>query len=412
MHITGKERQTLRDLAKEVAEIAALPVHEETRRLWKRTNGLEQERPMVAIDQIPWQEINVNDELTLTCEDAHARMVEWTLRVTLYRWRHMRADMVVEPFIDIPKVIENTGFGMRADEQVASYDPNNPVKGHRYFDQLATEDDLEKIRTPEINFDQRGTEEREQIARDLFEGILDVRMVGMGAGFALWDRIVEWHGVENSIIDLVDRPEFVHKLMRRFTDAHMSMLDQLEAKGLIAYDPPTVHCSGAYTDELPSQGFNPNHPTAMDTWTSGMAQIFATVSPDMHNEFEIEYAIPWYDRFGLGYYGCCEPLHDKIHIIDRLPRVRKISVSPWADVKKAAERMNGRYVMSRKPSPAFLATQSWDPEAVRKDLQETYDTAKAGGCAVEFILKDISTVKYEPQRLWEWEQVAREVVEG
>lgn len=412
MSIKPEERSVLRELASEVAEIAQLPVHEETRRLWKLTNGLEQERPMVAIDQIPWHEINVNDELTVGNSSELARLLEWTLRVILYRWRHMRADMVVEPFIDVPKVIENSGFGMRADEELASYDPKNPVKGRRYFDQLHAGEDLEKIKTPVVRVDLKATQERERIAKEIFQGMLGVRMVGMSAGFALWDRIVEWHGVENSILDLVDRPDFVHRLMRRFTDATMSMLDQLEEQGLISCNMPTIHCSGAYTDELPGDGFDPDHPRARDTWTSGMAQIFSTVSPAMHNEFEIEYAIPWYDRFGLGYYGCCEPLHDKIDIIDRLPRVRKISISPWADVRKAAERMQGRYVMSRKPSPAFLATETWEPEAVRRDLQDTYDTAREAGCAVEFILKDISTVKYEPQRLWEWGDVARSVVAG
>ena len=412
MRFTSEERTALRELATEVAEISTMPVHEETRRLWKRLNGLNQERPMVAIDQIPWHEMNVNEELTVHTQGDLARQLEWHLRETLYRWKHMRADMVVEPFIDVPKVIGNSGFGIKADEEVASYDPNNPVKGHRYFDQLATEGDLEKIKIPQISADRDATEDREQAVLELFEGILDVRMVGLGAGFALWDRIVEWHGVENSILDLIDRPEFIHKLMRRFTDASMKMLDQIEENGLMAYDIPTIHCSGAYTDELPSENFDPEHPLARDTWTSGMAQIFATVSPAMHEEFEIEYAIPWYDRFGLGYYGCCEPLHEKIDIISRLPRVRKISISPWADVEKAAERIDGRFVISRKPSPAFLATDTWEPDAVRKDLQETYDTARKYGCPVEFILKDISTVRYDPKRLWEWDEIARSVVTG
>ncbi len=364
---------------------------------------------MVMIDQIPWHEMNVDDELTLVCRGEFARFLERSLGVILYRWRHMRADMVVESFIDVPKVIRNTGFGLSANEEVASSDPDNPVKGHRYFDQLATDEDLEKIKTPRICIDVEATEARRAAAEDVFEGILGVRMTGVTPTFALWDRLVEWHGVENSIIDLVDRPDFVHRMVRKLRDAHLGMLDRLEEQGLLAYDIPIIHCSGAYTDELPAAGFDPERPRAGDTWSCGMAQIFATVSPAMHLEFEIDYAAPWYDRFGLNYYGCCEPLHDKIDIIDRLPRVRKISISPWADVSKAAERMGGRYVMSRKPSPAFLAGGSWDPEAVRRDLQQTYDTAAAAGCAVEFILKDISTVRYDPRRLWEWEDVARSV---
>jgi len=37
--------------------------------------------------------------------------------------------------------------------------------------------------------------------------------------------------------------------------------------------------------------------------------------------------------------------------------------------------------------------------------------AKAHGCVVEVIMKDISTLRYEPQRLWEWAQMAREVTD-
>ena len=59
-----------------------------------------------------------------------------------------------------------------------------------------------------------------------------------------------------------------------------------------------------------------------------MAQIFASVSPGMHWEFELEYAVEWYRRFGLNYYGCCEPLHDRLDYISRIPNLRKISMSP------------------------------------------------------------------------------------
>jgi hypothetical protein len=188
------------------------------------------------------------------------------------------------------------------------------------------------------------------------------------------------------------------------------MLDQLEEKGLLGFGQSTIHCTGAFTDELPALGFDPQKPRGIDLWTCGMAQIFSTVSPAMHKEFEIDYAALWYDRFGLGYYGCCEPLEDKIDIIRELPRVRKISMSPWVDMDKGAERIGRDFVFSRKPNPAFLAWDTWRPEAVEEDLRETLETCKRYGCPVEFILKDISTVHYEPQRLWEWVDIAMKVV--
>ncbi len=60
----------------------------------------------------------------------------------------------------------------------------------------------------------------------------------------------------------------------------------------------------------------------------------------------------------------------------------------------------------------MLAPDTFDPEQVREDLIETREVCEENGCPLEFILKDISTVRYEPQRLFEWARVAMEVVDG
>jgi hypothetical protein len=39
------------------------------------------------------------------------------------------------------------------------------------------------------------------------------------------------------------------------------------------------------------------------------------------------------------------------------------------------------------------------------------EKAKAHSCIVELIMQNISTVHYEPQRLWEWSQIASELTE-
>jgi len=202
----------------------------------------------------------------------------------------------------------------------------------------------------------------------------------------------------------------MHKMISRLTDAYISLLDQLEEKKLLGYGQSTIHCTGAYTDELPAGGFDPNHIRAKDIWTCGMAQIFSTVSPAMHKEFELDYVNKIYARFGLVYYGCCEPLHEKIDIIRNIPHVRKISMSPWVDAEVGAERIGVDFVFSRKPNPAYLAWDVWDPKAVTKELQDTRDRCARHGCPLEFILKDISTVRYQPQRLWEWARLAMDLV--
>ena len=413
MAVSKKDKELLRGLASQVAELAALPDQAKTIDQWKALNGLKPIRPMVMIDEIPWHEMGVDEELTLQTEDAFCRSIEAKLRRTLYSWRHMRADMVIEPVIEIPKVIRGMGFGIEIVEKKSAIDPLNDVVSHYYFDQLNTEEDIQKIRDPEVVLDEEATVEAEEKAHELFDGIIAVRMQGYTEmKFAPWDLIIRWRGVENPLFDLVDRPEFIHSIVSRLTDAHISLLDQLEEQALLGFGQSMVHCSGAYTDELPAPSFAPECPRARDLWTYGMAQIFSDVSPAMHQEFELEYANRWYSRFGLVYYGCCEPLHGKIDIIRNIPNVRKISMSPTADVEKGAERIGADFVFSRKPSPAFLAEDTWRPDVVEQDLSDTLDWCTRCGSPVELILKDISTVRYQPQRLWEWADIAMRLVGG
>ena len=93
-----KDRDILRGLSGQVAEIAALPVQEEKRRLWRSLNGLNPERPMVAIDQVCWNEMNIEGKLNLHCKNEECRSYEQTLRRILLQWEYFPVDMVVEPW--------------------------------------------------------------------------------------------------------------------------------------------------------------------------------------------------------------------------------------------------------------------------------------------------------------------------
>ncbi|MGB2998570.1 MAG: hypothetical protein WBC59_08045, partial [Phycisphaerae bacterium] len=61
-------------------------------------------------------------------------------------------------------------------------------------------------------------------------------------------------------------------------------------------------------------------------------------------------------------------------------------------------------------NPAVLAWDRWNPDEARRTLREDLD--KARGCVVEVIMKDISTVRHEPQRLWEWSEIAVQEAEN
>jgi hypothetical protein len=141
-----------------------------------------------------------------------------------------------------------------------------------------------------------------------------------------------------------------------------------------------------------------------------MAQIFSSVSPTMHQAFELDYVNPVYARCGMVYYGCCEPLDGKMHLVRQIPNLRKVSMSPWVNQDVGAEALGADFVFSRKPSPTFLAAVRWDAATVEADLRATVETCRRHHCPVELILKDVSTVRYQPQRLWEWAACAMRVV--
>jgi hypothetical protein len=410
--VNEADRSIVRSLAAHLADIAALPVQEEKRRLWRKLNALQPERPMVMMDQVCWNEMAIGDELTLRCTDPECRGYEWYLRATLFQWNHFRVDMVVEPFVNVGKAVRNTGFGVGVEENVAVTDPTSGVAGHWYINQFEKDEDLDKIQTPQVSHDRAETERRMSVAHELFDGLLEVRARGADPYLSIWDPIASWMGVEGALWTLVDRPEYMHRLVAKITDGYLSMLDQLEEQGLLCEPQSLIHCTGAYTDELPAPGYDPNKPRCKDIWMFGLAQMFSTVSPAMFKEFEVDYAATICERFGLVYYGCCDPLDGKMAEVDLIPNVRKVSMSPWTNQERGAEAIGRRYVFSRKPSPAFLAVDDFSPEAVRADLQATKDVCDRHGCPLELILKDISTVRYQPLRLTEWADAAMAVVEG
>ena len=416
MGISRKDRFILRSLASRLADIASLPVQKEKAQMWERLNKLEPVKPMVWINEVPWHEMNVDEGLTLQCRDEFCRKVEQYLLETLYQWKHLRGDMVIEPKIYCPKVIRDTGFGIKEESDIVSIDSNNPIVSRHFHPQIEDEDDIEKIKDPEVIYDEETTESIYQSMCEIFDRILPVEKRGVpGFWFAPWDDLVTWWGVENLMMDLVERPDFVHKVIDRLVGAHLYRLDQYEKLGLLSLNngPVRVGSGGyGYTDELPKPGYDPAHIRSIDLWGCATAQIFVAVSPQMHEEFAVKYEKRWLDRFGLSYYGCCEPLHRKMDMLRRnIHNLRKVSMNYRVNVDEAVEAVGRDYVFSYKPNPAILAEAVWDVDKARAELDNVLKKTKAKGCMVEVIMKDISTVNYEPNRLWEWAEMASELTE-
>jgi len=94
---------------------------------------------------------------------------------------------------------------------------------------------------------------------------------------------------------------------------------------------------------------------------------------------------------------------------ENVPNLRKVSMSPWIDLDVAADSVATDFVFSWKPNPEVLAHDDWDPVFVRRDMQRTL--ARLERLHVEIIMKDISTVRHDPRRLWDWARIASEVAQ-
>ncbi len=413
IRLSAADRETLRTLASEVAEIAALPVHKEKARLWRKLNDLESERPMVWINEICWHEMNVDDELTLRTESPWAREQEQELRRTLYQWRHLPGDMIVNDYLTCPLAIHSTDFGIMEDVSIVKTDEASDIYSRHFHIQIRDFDDLEKIKMPVVTHNQQATELRYQAMCDVYGGILPVRKVGQThIWYTPWDYLIRWYGIEEAMLDMCERPALVHAAVERMVDAWMTELDQFVEQNLLSLDCDNTRIGSGgygYTSGLPADGFDPQRVRPADMWGCSNAQIFSEVSPAMHWEFAVEHDLRWLARWGMVYYGCCEPLDRKIDILRRIPNLRKISASPWCRTARLVEKAGADFVLSRKPNPAVFASDTWNPEQARKDMTDFLECAR--GCHVELIMKDISTVRYDPRRLWEWARIAMEVAE-
>jgi len=403
------DRTILRDLAKRVADVAALPVQAERRDLWKRHNSLHPQRAMILLfPEGSWQELL--PQSVLECEAEGARRAEWALRSRLYYHEHFPDDTVIENEWIVGKAVGNSGWGLSA-----SHIPSTEARGAWHFDPVIKEPaDLKKLTFPEISVDEDATAGALADAQDLFGDILEVRLKGVSrVSYHLMNQYTGLRGLAEVMMDMYAEPQMLHDAMAFLEEGHHRILKQYVELNLLSLNnDSSYHSSGGngYTDELPAEGFDPARVRPCDMWASAEEQELAQVSPEQHAEFAMAYEKRLLEPFALTGYGCCEDLARKLDDVFALPHMRRISISPWSDVDVCAEKLGGDYIFSWKPHPSHLVGE-FNEALVRGYIRHTIEVAAANGCALEMILKDTHTCEHHPERFDRWTEIAREEVE-
>jgi hypothetical protein len=406
--ISPQDRKTIRDLARRVADIAALPVQAEKRALWTKHNSLQPARPMILLfPEGSWVELLPDKHLT--CEGETAQRVEWALRSRIYTHEHFQDDTVIEKEWIVQKTIHNSGWGLEARRI-----PSTEARGAWKFDPvIIAPSDLSNLRVLEITYDEKATMVELAQALDLFGDILDVKLKGIAhISYHLMDQYTVWRGLEETMVDMYLQPQMLHDAMAFLQEGHHRVLAQYVDQNLLSLNnDSTYHNSGgnSYTDELPAPGFDPERVRPCDMWASAEAQQLALVGPRQHAEFSLQYEKRLLEPFGLNGYGCCEDLTLKLDDVFTIPNIRRISISPFADVDACAARLGGGYIFSWKPHPAHLVG-AFDEQRIRGYIRHAIEAAQAHGCVLEMILKDTHTCEHHPERFDRWTQIARQEV--
>jgi hypothetical protein len=403
----GKDRQIVRELAKQVVEIAALPVQQQRIARWKKHNSLQSTEPMLLVfPEGSWRE--VLPDAGLQCQDPALRSMEWFLRSRIYYHEHFTDDTVIDGHWVVNKAIGDTGFGVEAKRV-----PSPEVLGAWTFDPVIHGPaDLKALRLPTVTYDQQQTQRNVVSAQEVLGDILPVQLRGVGhISFHLMGQYTLLRGLEQVMMDMVEEPAMLHDAMAFLEEWHHSRIEQYVALNLLSLNNDgTYHSSGGngWTDQLPAAGFDPQRVRPCDMWASAESQELAQVSPAMHAEFALPYEKRLLAPFALNGYGCCEDLTHKLEDVLTIPHIRRISISPWAEVAIAAQKLGRRCILSWKPKPSMLCGQ-FDGSAIRSYVRKALEDAR--GAVLEIILKDTHTCDHQPQRLDRWLRIAREEVQ-
>jgi len=239
------------------------------------------------------------------------RGIENTLRKALYQSKRFPADMVLDPFIAIPKVIHRTGYGISAKTQSLGAE-DSTARSQSYINQLLELEDVSKILDERVTHDETQTALRLEEAEKIFGDLAPVRAVGCEFHLGVWDKIATFMGADECYYAMYDNPEPLHATLDRITTATISGIEDANRLGLHNDIANLCHCSHIYTDELLPDSGAGRGPQSQNCWAFGLAQIFTACSPGHFEEFELPYISRMAEYFGMIYYGCCDRLDDRL----------------------------------------------------------------------------------------------------
>lgn len=400
-----KDKEIIRELAKQYIEICNNPVQDERRKLWRQHNTLKRTRPLIYTRAFAFEEMS---QAICECENPEFRVIENFFRYNIF-WHSLGDDSIFEPWVTLPAVYTCSGWGVEVSRHKSG------VKGGSFKVDypLVNLGDIEKLKIPFHGIDEKKTQERKEIIENAIGDIITIN-IDRSPWYRMWTGDISTdlgylRGIEHFMMDMVLNPEWLHKVCSFLGAGILKTHNEAEEAGdwgLCSHQNQAM----PYAEELEDPAANKNGVKRDQLWGYMAAQEFTGVSPEMHDEFLLKYQLPILKTFGLVSYGCCEDLTKKIDILRKIPNLRRIAVSPFANVAKCAEQIGKDYVVSYRPSPADMVSYGFDEQRICDILKRDLEVCKKNNCHVDITLKDVQTVENDPNRVKKWVILTRKVI--
>ena len=404
-----RDKQIIRTLARRYADVAADPIQDVRRTLWRDHNSLVPTRPLLyaRVEGSVAGTAEVPEVALPKCEDPRWRGIEKWLQLHLFK-ASLGDDYVFEPFLPIHATFSCTGWGPTialhfATEGTHSFTVDYPIRDL---------DDLDQLRPPSHAIDEAATASWLAEVEDTIGDILTVDS-DRAPAYRMWSGDISsdlgyLRGVGSLTTDVLMYPEWTHRFVKFLADGVERVQSQAEAAGdwgFSAHENQSI----PYARELDGPRPNARGARRSQLWGYMASQEFELVPPELFEEFLLRYQRPILERYGLVAYGCCEDLTRKIDKLRSVRNLRRIAVAPRADLRSCAQQIGTDYVISWRPNPAEMICLGCDEDAMHKKLIEGLRICK--GLHVDICLKDITTVQNEPHRFGVWVRVARQAIE-
>jgi len=343
--------------------------------------------------------------------DPLLRQLEFQMASIVEYHATLNDDSVYEPWLTIDAAIES---GERWGAPCGLGAKPSALGAAAYAPSVVEESDIDRVITPPHAVDEAETVRRLDFVNDALGGTIALYADRRGALSRMWNMdistdLAKLRGLEQIMYDAYDRPAWFHKLLAKMRDGVLKNIDETERAGHFTY---ADHQNQAmpYARELHDPDCHIKGVQTRHLWGYLASQETTTFGPALFEEFMLDYQLPILERFGLTAYGCCEDLTLKIPLLRKIKNLRRIAVSPFADVAKSAEQIGGDYVLSYRPNPSTVAT-GLDEGAIRKTFRADFAIFKYNGCKFDVTLKDVETIAGKPDNLRRWVRIVREEID-